>query len=670
MKRLFRLKKRSFIRVLWIWVILITAGCSGWSAPPTNPRPIPPKTPTAVQSSTVAISALPPPTLTPPLPSPTSTRPPAAPSLDVSQLVEQASWGKGTIAGGAFSPDGKRVGLFTTQGVTIYDAVNFTQLDFFANGSTFPVDAFSPDWSLLATGSASTITIMRMADKSTVTHLVTNQGKVTRVLFSPDGRYLASMVMPPGEEVYTPFLEVYDVTHWKLVGSWKAQAIPDIAFALDSCSIYSFNMEGIRRWQLPSGSPVPVEKDWYPVTLAASKDGKFFASVEPFFPAIVIRRVVDDTQVSRMLLGVNGTAGPIFFSPDDTQLVAFTSDGLVNIWQIADGSLVRSFSTTSTGGQLLAMSPDGQTVLFSSSDGPIFYRLSDGQILQRLAGYMSTITQAALSPRGDRLAALCLSANQDDNSLLVWSFPQGKVLYLLNSVGAINFYWSPDGERLALAGWDGHVRVLSAPDGTVIQTLAGHSEQVQSVAWSPDGSRIASSSMQSVKVWRVSDGTLLTNLFVPPGWVDNLLYSPDGKLLAGLDANGTIQVWQASDGNKLTEFSFAAYGNPYEIEMAPDSSFVVEAKETQVLFWHWNDPNPYLKLPVTRADSLGVSPDGALLACGLTDGSIQLWQIADGQLLRTLTGGFDGISSLDFSNDGRRLVSASRDGTIRVWGIQ
>ena len=671
-----KMKPTSLVTIWTLMMLLmIIAGCQLVAVSPVT-TPVNTDTLAPEPSQTLTPLPLPAATLTAPLPTMTPTQSFSSTLINVNQITELAKWGKGAITGGEFSPDGKRLGVFTTQGIYIYDAENLNQLDLIPGESAFPVAAFSPDWSLLATGSGSAITLLRLADKTEVTHLETDQGKVGQLLFSPDGRYLVSLVQPPGEEVYTAILDLWDVSDWKLMGTWNAGGLPNMAFAPDSQSIYAWNaftMDGVHRWEIPSGSPMSMTKDWFPITLVTSPDGKWMASADigTDNPGILLRRISDGAQVLELAWEQPGFAGNLLFSPDSSRLVAVSDEGLVKVWKISDKSLVSSYSTGASRSPLQAISPNGQTLVLAEADGLVFYNLTGGQIVRRLDGHLGTIVQTGLSPRGDRVAALISSGDQITTSLMVWSYPDGQLNYLLSKVDALHFAWSPDGDRLALADWDGKIRVLRSTDGTVIQTLAGHPQQVQGVAWSPDGTQIASSSF-SVKVWQVSDGTLLSDLGGSGQWIDSLHFSPDGKLLVGSDADGKIDVWLISDRKLIAELPVTAYRHSNVIEFGPDGSFLAVAEVSRLSLWHLNEDKPFLQLPVNNVgvNTLRISLDGSLLVGGLTDGTVQLWQLPQGKLLRTLKCGNDGISSLDFSKDGKTLLSASRDGTIRFWGIQ
>jgi len=662
-----RLQCRLFLLAL----SFVLAACSAQpvqvTAPQATAAPLPA---TAYPTSTPMLSPSP----VPPTATPISTPTIAA---DFIHLVEKGSWGKGRITAAEYSPDGKRLGVVTPLGIYFYDAQSLEQLDFIPSVSDWPSVAFSPDWSLLAIGVGSDITLLRLADKTVTGLIETTPGSMTRLLFSPDGQYLAGLVRPPGEEVYTHVLNMWKMPDGKLLGSWKAGNMPTLAFTPDSNSIYVWYpiIEGQanQRWQIPSGQALPVENDFFPDPLTIGMDGNLvlFPNPNSGQPIIAFGSVSAGGKFRTMSWSQAGFAGTFFYQPDGSLIIGLSNDGQAKVWHRKDGILMRSFEISAAQPQLIAFSPDDHTMVFAAWDGLVFYNLYTGQIEHRLQDHPGTIRQAAISPQNNQVAALFQDNDPEHISLAVWTYPEGKLLYRLPNAGALNIAWSPTGDRLALAGWDGKIRILKSSDGTLVRTLSGHPQQVQSVTWSPDGSLIASGS-SSVKVSRVSDGSLQSDLSGSGQWIDSLHFSPDGMLLAGSEADGKVLIWQLNDRKKINEIPVSALGESSVVEFAPDGNLLAVAEKARIWLYHLDEKQPFQQLPIQVADvvALRISPDSQWLACALADGNIQMWQVPQGVLLQTFKSETSAVSNFDFSKDGKTLLAASRDGTTRFWEIQ
>src|SRR5258706_4506383 len=103
--------------------------------------------------------------------------------------------------------------------------------------------------------------------------------------------------------------------------------------------------------------------------------------------------------------------------------------GEIQVWRTADGVLLHTFETESAINLFLAISPDNKLIAIPTLDGMAFYSLTDGSLLQRLGGHLNTIDQTAISPQGDKIAALV-----NGDGLIVWDLFKKQMAYSLTKV--------------------------------------------------------------------------------------------------------------------------------------------------------------------------------------------------------------------------------------------
>ena len=261
------------------------------------------------------------------------------------------------------------------------------------------------------------------------------------------------------------------------------------------------------------------------------------------------------------------------------------------------------------------------------------------------------------------------------------------------SVNSMAF--SPDGQLLACGGGEltksGEVKLWNTQTGTLLRTLAGHSDSVNSVAFSGDGKLVASGSginvisssdsvvtlsgtVSELKLWDAANGQLLHNLN-PQGGVSAVALSVDGKALASGGGDKSVSLWDIQSG-QLKQKLIGHEGVITAIVFSPDG-MTLASGSTDLTVKLWNSQTGELLRTLKDhqflVTSVAFSPDGKTLATGSASvhamggpisGRTRLWNVETGTLTRASTEMANLVTSVSFSPDGTTLVSSTRAGWI------
>lgn len=336
-----------------------------------------------------------------------------------------------------------------------------------------------------------------------------------------------------------------------------------------------------------------------------------------------------------------------------------SGDGSIRAWDVRRLREVAELRGHSQVAWAVALSPDGRRVLSSSGDGTarLWTIQPHGAEHRLLAGHDGPVTALTL----DRTARIVtggadgtVRTRQPDGAADVTTWPEPVVALAC----------SPTADVIAVALRDGSAHLAGA-DGDV-----RFGAEVESLAWSPDGSRLAAGCKDnSVRVWDVRTRSSAGVLRGHADWVGALAWSPSGRYLASGSDDRTVRVWDIEHpGDSNVHSGHQNYVDA--ISWAPDESRVATCSaDWTIRVWDLTgtDQPRVLTGHDKRVRAVAWAPDGQRLASCSDDRTVRIWGSANDDQGEVIGVHRDGVTSLTWLPDGRQVVTGSADGTARVW---
>ena len=363
------------------------------------------------------------------------------------------------------------------------------------------------------------------------------------------------------------------------------------------------------------------------------------------------------------------------FSPDGTQIAVGSNAGIW-LYDVETGKEITMFSGIC---QALAFSLDGRLI---ASGGPKFqlWEIATGQKSSHIESIGTIFSGAALHFSEDSKTVISLNSWKDTIDRLDVETGERnakKIKEMATRITGSSLSYALTANKFVVGRQDGKIDLGNTRTGEKLATLSGHTNGIReqlplagiqerlkiqerlplaadeklpppgevrvrfidgtvnsvlALAFSPDGTRLASGSKdKTVRLWDTDTNEELAILQKHTGWTNALAFSPDGKMLASGSADKTVQLWDTATGEHLATFAKHRRG----------------------------------------IAALAFSPDGRTLASGSIDGTIRFWNTTTRVSLPIhLTEHTDWVKAISFFENDTTLASVAFNGIITFWDLK
>ena len=453
--------------------------------------------------------------------------------------------------------------------------------------------------------------------------------------------------------------------------------------------VFGNDSEVVEFWDVDAGQRIGTDISYVDLIHAAkfSPSGKEVVTV---FGGQYERGSVSEKVTAQVWDVATGNAvgnplqhgGPINwveFSPDGRRILTASDDKTARLWDARTGEQVGFAMQHANKVKSARFSPDGKWIVTASADHTArLWPVQTGRPVGEILRY-DAVRTVSFSPDGKRIVS-----GGSDNKARIWETQTGRLLAQAAAYAhQVDFsVFSPDGARVVsisaaaaaptvlASAADAHL--WDAQTGQPIGEPMHHADSITSVRFSPDGSRVLTSSRDgTAQLWDAATGRPAAPPLKCALWVYWAEFSSDGYRVLTASGDGIIRIWDAQTSKLAAkEIPFVHYPDwPTQTRFSPDGQRVVAASDFQIArMWDAGSGSPR-NGPIPSGNLIGLAaftPDGKGLMT-VSGSVVQIWDVQTGRPLTEPMRHETLVSSAEISRDGKWIMTAARGGTARIW---
>lgn len=512
-----------------------------------------------------------------------------------------------------------------------------------------------------------------------------HEGGIYTARFSPDGRLIVTASADGTAKLW-------EAATCKLVSTLvHSRDVRGAVFSRHSDRVLTTSLDGtITVWQIQGGVRSVAKRLEHGPALSVnfSPDGKKLVTSGGNSAQIWD---IESRTLLNNLRGHTDVLRSAVFSPDGRQIASVGDDRAVRLWDVATGQAqgellghsdwIREVRWTSYGGRSL--------IVTASADRSVrVWDPASRSPLAILTEHQAGVPSAVLAPDGEHL----VSASTDHSARVFEREPAALIFeWPVHSDEGSDIDVTRDGKLIVTAGDDGTAVVMNTANGAVRAVLRGHKGKVAAARFSPDGRTIVTcGNDKTLRLWRSSGEPIA--LGQRTGSVNGCVFSASGKLIASAGDDRKVAIFQTDD--------FLAAGSEGRVKprqelrqhatvltsilfLADDQDVLTGGQDDRACIHHIADGTIVRCLTGHRSWISGadVSPSKDLVATSSADKTVRLFRLSDGQpyevrdpetgkLTPLILRQTEGVWAVRFSANGEQLATANSDFTVKLWDVK